>query len=49
MIKINCQSSIKFSGSEIIYFDPIKQEELFDADYIFITHTHWDHFSTEDI
>lgn len=49
MIKINCQSSIKFSGSEIIYFDPIKQEELFDADYIFITHTNWDHFSTEDI
>ncbi len=49
MIKINCQSSIKFIGDKIIYFDPIKQEKLNDADYIFITHSHWDHFSKEDI
>ncbi len=48
-ISINCQSSIKFIGDKIIYFDPIKQEKVNDADYIFITHPHWDHFSKEDI
>lgn len=49
MIEINCQSSIKISEDKIIYFDPIKQDQLHDADYIFITHPHWDHFSKEDI
>lgn len=49
MIEINCQSSIKLTGEKIIYFDPIKTEEKHDADYIFITHPHWDHFSKEDI
>lgn len=49
MIKINCQSSIKLVGEKTIYFDPIKIEENHDADYIFITHPHWDHFDIEDI
>lgn len=49
MITINCQSSIKITKDKIIYFDPLKIEEEHDADYIFITHTHWDHFSKEDI
>ena len=49
MIEINCQSSIKIGEDKIIYFDPIKQDQLHDADYIFITHPHWDHFSKEDI
>ena len=49
MITVNCQSSIKLVDNKVIYFDPIKQSESHDADYIFITHTHWDHFSKEDI
>lgn len=49
MLKVNCQSSIKITGDKVIYFDPLKVEENHDADYIFITHTHWDHFSLEDI
>lgn len=49
MIKVNCQSSIQLINSKTIYIDPIKQEESKDADYIFITHPHWDHFSKEDI
>ncbi len=49
MLTINCQSSIKITTEKIIYFDPLNVEETHDADYIFITHTHWDHFSKEDI
>lgn len=49
MLTVNCQSSIKITGEKIIYFDPLKVEESHDADLILITHTHWDHFSTEDI
>jgi len=34
----------------VIYFDPYKLKEgLPKADYIFITHSHYDHFSSEDI
>lgn len=49
MITVNCQSSIKITGEKTIYFDPLKVEEKQDADFIFITHPHWDHFSKEDI
>lgn len=49
MITVNCQSSIKIVEEKIIYFDPLKVEENHDADLIVITHTHWDHFSKEDI
>lgn len=50
-IKVLCHSSIKIVGEgKIIYLDPyrIKQEKN-DADIIFITHSHYDHFSQEDI
>ena len=42
MIEVNIQSSIKITGSKIIYFDPLMMNEVHDADYIFITHTHYD-------
>ena len=42
---------IKSQDNKIIYFDPFKLGENYknDADYIFITHSHFDHFSPEDI
>ncbi|MBO4358759.1 MAG: MBL fold metallo-hydrolase [Erysipelotrichaceae bacterium] len=49
-ITINCHSSIRVATDKIIYFDPFKiEEETHDADIIFITHDHFDHFSVEDI
>ena len=49
-IKVNAQSSIHISGKDSIYFDPYQiTEDLHDADMIFITHEHFDHFSPEDI
>ena len=49
-IEVLCHSSIKFSKGAIIYFDPFKIEKNFnDADIIFITHDHYDHYSEEDI
>lgn len=43
-------SSIKFMGDKTIYFDPYKiNEPLHDADYIFITHDHYDHYDQESI
>ena len=49
-IKINCHSSIKIAKNKIVYIDPFRiNEVVHDADYIFITHSHYDHFSTQDI
>ena len=49
-ITVNEQSSIKIEGSSTLYFDPFHIEGLFlDADMVFITHGHYDHFSPEDI
>lgn len=50
-IKINAQSSIRLTDQEtVIYLDPyLIEEEVNDADYIFITHDHYDHLSIEDI
>ena len=49
-ISINCHSSIKINGEKIIYIDPYKIKEINkDADLIFITHEHYDHYSFEDI
>jgi len=49
-ISINARSSIRIAGSKIIYFDPFKiTKEDHDADIIFVTHEHYDHFSPEDI
>ncbi len=44
-INVNIQNSIRISGSKILYFDPLEVESKHDADYIFITHSHFDHFS----
>jgi len=49
-ISINAHSSIRIDGESVIYFDPFKIDDVsHDADIIFITHTHFDHFSPEDI
>ena len=49
-ISINCHSSIKINGEKVIYIDPYKIKEINkDADLIFITHEHYDHYSIEDI
>lgn len=49
-ITVNSQSSIRIEGSEILYFDPFQvQEALHDADIIFITHEHYDHFDPDSI
>ena len=47
---INCQSSIKIIDNKVIYFDPyLIKERKSDADIIFITHDHYDHFDLESI
>lgn len=49
-LEVLCHSSIKITGSKTIYIDPFKILENYnDADYIFCTHSHYDHFSKEDI
>ena len=50
-VTLNYQSSIRIEkNNKVIYFDPYKIENSNnDADYIFITHSHYDHFSTNDI
>ncbi len=49
-ITVNAQSSIRIAGEKIIYFDPFNvEDENHDADIIFITHEHFDHFQPESI
>ncbi len=49
-IAVNVQSSIRIRGSKTIYFDPWQiEDEPHDADFVFVTHEHYDHFSPEDI
>lgn len=49
-ITVNTQSSIRIAGSTILYFDPFKIETVsHDADIIFITHEHYDHFEPESV
>ena len=49
-ITVNAQSSIRIAGETVLYFDPFQiPAETHDADVIFITHDHFDHFSPEDI
>ena len=49
-IFVNTQNSIRIDCGKIIYVDPLDiRQESHDADYIFITHDHYDHFSPEDI
>ncbi len=47
---VNTRSSIKIIGTKTIYFDPLDIEGTpHDADMVFITHEHYDHFSPDDI
>ena len=49
-IYVNVRSSIKITGTKTIYFDPLDIEGMpCDADMVFITHEHYDHFSPNDI
>lgn len=49
-VTLFCHSSIKLVGNKIIYIDPYNiNEEMHDADFILCTHTHYDHYSPEDI
>ncbi len=49
-IEVLIHSSIRINSDKIIYVDPFKTEgEPKNADMIFITHNHFDHFSAEDI
>ncbi len=49
-IFVNTRSSIKLTGTKTIYFDPLDIEGApQDADMVFITHEHYDHFSPDDI
>ena len=50
-IDVITQSAIKInSNNKTIYFDPYNiEEELHDADYIFITHDHYDHYDKKSI
>lgn len=46
------QSALRINYNDIIiYFDPylLNNEYNHDANYIFITHSHYDHFSSDDI
>ena len=49
-IEVLCHSSIRISKNKVIYIDPFKINKNYnDADIIFITHDHYDHYSEEDI
>ena len=51
-ISVNTHSSVRLEtkGGTVVYVDPFGFEtEPHDADLILITHTHYDHFSPEDI
>lgn len=48
--KVLYHSSIRAEGEKVVYFDPFKiAGEPHDADIIFVTHDHFDHYSPEDI
>ena len=49
-IDVLYHSSIKINKGKVIYIDPFKIDENYsDADIIFITHNHYDHYSPNDI
>lgn len=50
-ISINAHASVRLETEQgIIYFDPFKIKKAEnDADFVFITHSHFDHFSARDI
>lgn len=49
-VQVICHSSILIKKQKTIYIDPFKIKlNTNDADIIFITHNHYDHYSEEDI
>lgn len=46
---IRCHSSIRYGGEKTVRFDPFREEASHDADVVFVTHGHYDHFSPEDL
>ena len=46
-IKVNCQNSILINDQ--IYIDPLRVDGGVEVKYVFITHSHWDHYSVDDI
>lgn len=49
-IDVLCHNSIRIAKDKIIYIDPFRiKKDYKDADLIFCTHSHNDHFSPEDI
>ena len=49
-IEVLRHASIRLTNDKVIYIDPYKIDEtLNDADYIFITHDHYDHYDEESI
>ena len=49
-VEVLCHSCIRISKNKIIYIDPFKiEKDYHDADLIFITHDHFDHYSEIDI
>lgn len=50
-IRVLHQNAIRIEADgRVLYFDPYGvQDAPHDADYIFVTHDHYDHFSPEDI
>ena len=49
-IEVITHSSVRINKGKIIYIDPYGIDKNYnDADIIFITHSHYDHYSEEDI
>ncbi len=49
-ISLPTHSAIRIVGSKTLWFDPYDlHHEYHDADIVFITHAHYDHFSPDDI
>lgn len=56
-ISINTHSSIRIAGEKVLYFDPYEigggksgaDASFHDADIVFVTHKHYDHFDPESI
>lgn len=49
-IEVLYHSSIRISKNKVIYIDPFKIDKDYnDADIVFITHDHFDHYSKENI
>ena len=50
MVEVLCHNSIRITENIVVYIDPFKiDKDYHDADYVFCTHSHYDHLSPEDI